>query len=172
MSWGHAASSDLVHWKQLPVAIPEANGVMIFSGSTVEDKDNTSGLCAGPNPNPGQKSPGCLVAIYTGAAEDKQNQNLAVSVDGGTIWTKYSGNPVLDLGLKDFRDPKVFWHAATQSWVMVVSLADQHKVRFYHSKNLRQWELGSEFGPAGAVGGVWESGTRWERSSPAAGCSA
>jgi sucrose-6-phosphate hydrolase SacC (GH32 family) len=45
MSWGHAVSPDLVHWKQLPVAIPEENGVMIFSGSTVEDKDNTSGLC-------------------------------------------------------------------------------------------------------------------------------
>ena len=156
MSWGHSTSSDLVHWKQVSVAIPEANGVMIFSGSTVEDKDNTSGLCAGPDQSPGQKSPGCLVAIYTGASNDKQNQNLAVSVDGGTTWTKYSGNPVLDPGLKNFRDPKVFWHAATQSWVMVVAIPDQHKVRFYHSKNLRQWELGGEFGPAGAVGGVWE----------------
>ena len=152
MSWGHSTSSDLVHWKQVSVAIPEANGVMIFSGSTVEDRDNTSGLCAGP----GQKSPGCLVAVYTGASADKQNQNLAVSLDGGTTWTKFSGNPVLDLGLKDFRDPKVFWHAPSQSWVMVVSLADQHKVRFYRSKNLRQWELASEFGPAGAVSGVWE----------------
>lgn len=152
ISWGHSTSSDLVHWKQVSVAIPESDGVMIFSGSTVEDKDNTSGLCAGP----GQKSPGCLVAIYTGASKDKQNQNLAVSVDGGTTWTKYSGNPVLDLGLKDFRDPKVFWFAATQSWVMVVAISDHHKVRFYHSKNLRQWDLGGEFGPAAATGGVWE----------------
>src|SRR5580698_4892187 len=31
MSWGHAVSTDMVHWKQLPVAIPEENGVMIFS---------------------------------------------------------------------------------------------------------------------------------------------
>jgi sucrose-6-phosphate hydrolase SacC (GH32 family) len=152
MSWGHSTSSDLVHWRQVSVAIPEANGVMIFSGSTVEDRDNTSGLCAAQE----QKSPGCLVAIYTGASVDKQDQNLAVSVDGGTTWTKYSGNPVLDLGLKDFRDPNVFWYAPTQNWVMVVAIPNQHKVRFYHSKNLRQWELGGEFGPAGAVGGVWE----------------
>jgi len=152
MSWGHAVSTDLVHWKQLPVAIPEADGVMTFSGSTVEDKDNTSGLCG----DAGKKTPGCVVAIYTGASETKQTQNLAVSRDGGVTFTKFSGNPVIDLGLKDFRDPKVFWHPPTQNWVMVVALSDQHKVRFYHSKNLRQWELGGEFGPAGATGGVWE----------------
>jgi fructan beta-fructosidase len=152
MSWGHAVSPDLAHWKQLPVAIPEEKGVAIFSGSTVEDRDNTSGLCG----EAGQKTPDCLVAIYTGASEAKQNQNLAVSRDGGTTWTKYSGNPVIDLGLKNFRDPKVFWYTPTQSWVMVVSLADQHKVRFYRSKNLRQWEQTSEFGPAGSISGVWE----------------
>ena len=154
MTWGHAVSPDLVHWKQLPVAIPEADGVMIFSGSTVEDRDNTSGLCG----DAGKKTPGCIVAIYTGAVQspEKQAQNLAVSRDGGVTWTKFAGNPVIDLGLKDFRDPKVFWHEPSKSWVMVVSLPDQHKVRFYHSKNLRQWELGGEFGPAGATGGVWE----------------
>jgi len=152
MSWGHAVSSDLAHWRQLPVAIPEENGVAIFSGSTVEDRDNTSGLCA----DTGQKTPGCLVAIYTGASPDKQDQNIAVSRDAGATWTKYASNPVIDLGLKSFRDPKVFWHAPSQSWVMVVSLADQHKIRIYRSKNLRQWELAGEFGPAGATSGEWE----------------
>jgi fructan beta-fructosidase len=152
MSWGHAISSDLAHWKQLPVAIPEENGIAIFSGSTVEDRDNTSGLCG----DPGQKTPGCLVAIYTGDSESKQDQNIAVSRDAGGTWTKYASNPVIDLGIKSFRDPKVFWHASTQSWVMVVSLVSQHKVRIYRSKNLRQWELASEFGPAGAISGAWE----------------
>src|SRR5882757_4227112 len=53
MSWGHAVSRDLLHWKHLPVAIPEMidryrrDTTWIFSGSAVWDKDNTSGFCAG-----------------------------------------------------------------------------------------------------------------------------
>ncbi len=152
MSWGHAVSTDLLHWKQLPLALPEENGIAIFSGSTVEDRDNTSGLCG----NTGDKTPGCIVAIYTGASQEKQTQNLAFSRDGGATWTKFQGNPIIDAGLKDFRDPKVFWYAAGKNWVMVVALPTQHKVRFYRSKDLRQWDLAGEFGPSGAVSGVWE----------------
>ncbi len=151
MSWGHAVSSDLVHWKQQPVAIPEGDGVMIFSGSTVVDEENTSGLCGDA-----KKTPDCVIAIYAGNTEKKQTQNLAVSRDRGQTFTKYQGNPIIDAGLKDFRDPKVFWHAPSKSWVMVVALSDQHKIRFYRSKNLKEWQQTGEFGPAGAVGGAWE----------------
>src|SRR4051812_25692469 len=38
MSWGHAVSPDLVTWEELPVAIPEQTGEMIFSGSIVIDE--------------------------------------------------------------------------------------------------------------------------------------
>ena len=152
MSWGHAVSPDLIHWKRLPTAIPEENGVAIFSGSTVEDSRNTSGLCGAL----AAQTPGCLIAVYTGASAGRQTQNLAYSRGGGMSWMKYSANPVLDLGLKDFRDPKVFWHAASESWVMVVALPTEHKARIYRSANLRQWTLASEFGPAGAISGVWE----------------
>lgn len=152
MSWGHAVSPDLIHWKQLPVALHEENGIAIFSGSTVNDAGNTSGLCG----DPGQKTPNCLIAIYTGASTGKQTQNIAVSRDEGATWTKFSGNPVIDAGLRDFRDPKVFWHAPSKRWIMVVALPTQHKVRFYRSKNLREWEQTGEFGPAGSVSGVWE----------------
>lgn len=160
MSWGHATSPDLIHWNHLPVAIPEGNGVSIFSGSTVEDRDNTSGLCGDGGP----KTSGCLVAIYTGASQDKQTQNLAYSRDGGATWTTFQGNPVLDPGLKDFRDPKVFWYAASKSWIMVVALPDQHKLRIYQSSNLRQWRQAGEFGPAAAVSGVWECPDLFELS--------
>jgi sucrose-6-phosphate hydrolase SacC (GH32 family) len=147
MSWGHAVSPDLVRWRHLPVALHEERGVMIFSGSAVVDREDTSGLCGGS---------ACLVAIYTGHTETRQAQHLAVSHDRGRTFSKYAGNPVLDLGRKDFRDPKVFWHAPTRRWIMVVVLPDEHKVRFFASPDLKRWTALSDFGPAGAQGGVWE----------------
>ncbi len=148
MTWGHAVSWDLIHWQHLPIAIPEENGIMIFSGTCVYDKNNTSGL--------GKKGKEPMIAIYTGHTETNQSQYLAYSLDAGRTWTKYANNPILDLHKKDFRDPKVFWHEATKKWVMVVMLPEEHKVQFYNSKNLLQWNLQSEFGPAGDTSGIWE----------------
>src|SRR5689334_11751151 len=45
MSWGHAVSRDLLHWRELPVAIPELGNEMVFTGSVVVDNRNTSGFC-------------------------------------------------------------------------------------------------------------------------------
>ncbi|WP_327714766.1 GH32 C-terminal domain-containing protein [Streptomyces sp. NBC_00490] len=150
MSWGHAVSEDLVHWKDLPLALSHDDNEMVFSGSAVIDRDNTTGFGAKKNP--------AMVAIYTShnKATGTQAQSLAYSTDRGRTWTKYQGNPVIDIGSKDFRDPKVQWYAPTKSWLMTVSMSAEHKVRFYSSKNLKDWTLQSEFGPAGATGGVWE----------------
>ena len=152
MSWGHAVSRDLIHWEHLPVALAEEGGVMIFSGSAVVDRDNTSGLCQSTEP----RDRSCLVALYTGHTDTNQSQHLAYSNDRGRTWTKFPGNPVLNVGMKDFRDPKVFWHASSKQWVMVVALPTQQRVRFYGSPNLTQWTPLGEFGPAGATNGLWE----------------
>jgi len=154
MSWGHAVSTDLTHWTELPVAIPEQNGIMIFTGSAVVDEHNTSGFCQGGKP--------CMVAIYTGhtpAAHKRpalQTQNIAFSNDRGRTWTKYSGNPILNLHLSDFRDPKVFWSEHGHYWLMAVSLPNEHKISFYRSPNLKSWTHLGDFGPTGATGGQWE----------------
>ncbi len=149
MTWAHATSKDLLHWKHQPVAILEENGVMIFSGTCVVDKNNTSGF--------GKKGDVPMVAVYTGHIENvNQSQHIAYSLDDGISWTKYAGNPVLDLGKKDFRDPKIFWHAPKKYWVMSVMLPVEHVVQFYSSVNLKNWKLLSEFGPAGDTSAVWE----------------
>ncbi|MGH7978568.1 MAG: glycoside hydrolase family 32 protein, partial [Limisphaerales bacterium] len=150
MSWGHAVSLDMVHWKHLPLALAEADNVMIFSGSAVVDWHNTSGF--GKNGQPP------MVAIYAGNYTNKplQNENIAYSNDRGRTWTKYSGNPVIDIGSKDFRDPKVFWYEPTKRWIMVVALSVEHKISIYDSQNLKQWTHLSDFGPAGSTSGVWE----------------
>ena len=157
MSWGHAVSTDLVHWKHLPVAIPEENGTMIFSGSAVVDERNNAGFANKQGEQP-------LIAIYTGHyiadTTNKENylqsQNIAYSVDDGATWKKYKSNPVLDLQKKDFRDPCVFWYAPGKKWVMAVVLPQQHIVQFYGSPNLINWTHLSDFGPAGDVKDIWE----------------
>ncbi|QDT68791.1 Levanase precursor [Planctomycetes bacterium MalM25] len=141
MSWGHAVSPDLVRWEHLPIAILEEQDEMIFSGSCVIDHNNTSGFGTADNPP--------MVAIYTAHRSGNQAQSLAYSTDNGRTWTKHAGNPVLDLGEADFRDPKVFWHEPTERWVMVVSLAIAKRLQIYGSDDLKQWTLLSEFGPAG-----------------------
>jgi fructan beta-fructosidase len=156
MHWGHATSTDMVHWKQQPIALyPDKLGY-IFSGSAVVDVHNTSGF--------GKNGKVPLVAIFThhdpkgekAGRNDYQNQSLAYSLDDGKTWTKYDHNPVLkNMGIRDFRDPKVSWYEAGKKWIM--TLATQDRISFFSSPNLKDWTRESEFGKElGGHGGVWE----------------
>tara|TARA_R110002153_G_scaffold62258_1_gene167473 strand:- start:2491 stop:4143 length:1653 start_codon:yes stop_codon:yes gene_type:complete len=156
MHWGHAISKDLLEWEHKPIALfPDKHG-LIFSGSAVIDKENTSGF--------GTKEKPAMVAIFTyhdmeGEQSGKKNfqtQGIAYSLDDGDSWTKYEGNPVIgNDGIKDFRDPKVFWNAKEQNWTMLLVAGDH--LQIWNSPDLKEWKKVSEFGKEkGAHGGVWE----------------
>ncbi|MEI7672514.1 MAG: glycoside hydrolase family 32 protein, partial [Deltaproteobacteria bacterium] len=140
MQWGHAVSKNLLNWEHLPPAIqPDCLG-QIWSGSAVVDHNNSSGLFDG---RPG------IVCLFTywNPADGWQSQGLAYSQDGREF-KKFPGNPVIpqlrDIpgqpDDKDFRDPKVFWHEASNRWIMVVAGG---KVRIFSSADLIRWRIES-----------------------------
>lgn len=143
MHWGHAVSADLVHWEYLPAALfPDDEMGNVYSGSAVVDWQNSSGLCE--TDEEGNSS--CLVALFThsGGTDGAQKQSLAYSNDSGRTWTMYAENPVLaNPGIKDFRDPKVFYYSETSRWIMLISKG--HSLAFYSSENLIDWVYESDF---------------------------
>ena len=147
MSWGHAVSRDLAHWEELAPALTGDELGMIFSGSAVIDHADTAGFGAE-----------AMVAIYTSASDgpQRQSQSIAWSNDHGRAWHKYAGNPVLDAGLADFRDPNVFWHEPSGRWIMVVVLSDRNCAELYGSADLKDWQYLSTIAGDDAPGEVWE----------------
>ncbi len=159
MSWGHAVSKDLQKWETLPLALPEVQNndgstTMIFSGCVVVDSFNTSGLFKA-----GFKKG--LVAVFTSHVSKPgqdlaQHQSLAYSSDKGRTWKYYAKNPVLDIGLTNFRDPNVIWWPSEKKWVMTVVKPLEYLVQFYSSKDLKKWTFMSEFGKHGDMTKIWE----------------
>jgi len=141
LHWGHAVSTDLVHWRELEIALfPDELGE-IFSGSAVVDWKNTSGL--------GEDGTPPLVCLYT-AAGKIGTQCLAYSLDGRNL-VKYPHNPVIGMVTVGARDPKILWDAVREKWVMVLYVAGDkatsnpdkakvhHGIQFFSSKNLITW---------------------------------
>jgi sucrose-6-phosphate hydrolase SacC (GH32 family) len=140
--WGHAVSTDLTHWKQLPDVLYRHELGGIYSGSSVVDFENTAGFKTGEN-DP-------IVAFYTTTRtfvdSEADCQNMAYSNDRGRTFTEYEGNPVIGdrteiLGTYNARDPKVIWHEPTQKWVMIVYERIGNSI--FTSDNLKDWEYQS-----------------------------
>lgn len=170
ISWGHAVGTDLVHWEDRGTGLhyKEDTKEFIFSGSAVYDENNTSGLGSVENPP--------MVAIYTSFfTEDTtlpdgteiengtQSQSIAYSTDKGNKWQFYDKNPVIRsppkkyaAEYKNFRDPKVFWYAPQNKWLMVNVLSNVKIALFWSSENLKDWTLTSEFSSKVTSDGQWE----------------
>lgn len=148
LTWGHAISTDLIKWEYLPVALGNENGIQSFTGTSYHDAANSSGLGTADN------SP--YLAFYTGYFPDSgvQDQRLAYSLDQGMTWTKYAGNPIISqeqeiphdiTGGLETRDPKVFFHAPTDEWVMILAHGGQNKMTFWTSPDTKNWAWQSDF---------------------------
>ncbi len=136
MTWGHAVSRDLFHWHELGDAIwPDELGT-IFSGSAAVDWKNTSGL--------GTNAAVPLVALFTYNGPSmrygtRTTQGLAWSNDGGMTWKKYPGNPVMKNIIGGNRDPKIFWHEPTSSWMTPLYMSG-NDYAIFRSPDLKNWE--------------------------------
>ncbi|MGQ9610625.1 MAG: glycoside hydrolase family 32 protein [bacterium] len=137
MTWGHAVSTDMVHWKQLENAIEPDELGTIFSGSGVVDQKNTAGFQTGDEK--------ALICIYTSAGGTSDaskgkpfTQSIAYSNDCGRTWVKYEKNPVIPHIVGSNRDPKVIWHEPTEKWVMALYL-DGNEYMILTSPNLKDW---------------------------------
>jgi len=146
--WGHALSTDLVHWVELtqwPMQGGPA-GMGYWTGSAVVDTNNTGGFGAGTR-----------IAIYTAHFDSPLDEDMRISTssDGNTFYY-YAGNPVVTSAATYFRDPDVFWHKPTGRWIMVVCRPEDKILEFYSSADLKSWQLKSQFGPVNARDGWWE----------------
>jgi len=172
MSWNHAISNDMIHWRHEPVAFtmtpggPDAAGC--FSGTTILGSHNGK-----PR----------VYAIYTGVIKDelhetirneglRESQCLAWSEDSQLrSWNKCQQpvipNPPSGMQITGFRDPSV-WKQG-EDYLMVVGSGIQETggcVLLYRSKNLKDWEYlhplvqGTWSGIAGSnpvgTGEMWE----------------
>lgn len=140
--WGCAESEDLVHFSEInnrsQVNVPK--GLGCWTGCVIADANNTAGFGKGTYIS-------CLT--HNNDKAKIQTQGLGISKDHGRTFDFYEGNPVLDIGYQDFRDPTVIWHEESQQWIMVVSKTLESKAAFYASKDMKNWTWLSDFGPAG-----------------------
>jgi fructan beta-fructosidase len=125
--WLHAVSRDLIHWTELEPAFWEEkldSGVQ--SGTCVVDYANTSGL------SPDKATPP-MVAFWS--RFDNRTQCICYSLDHGRTWKRYEKNPIM---VCPERDPKVFWYAPGNHWVMMLYGDSQYHI--FTSTNLLNWK--------------------------------
>ena len=135
MHWGHATSTDLMHWKIKPIALDPAwsTANRLWSGGGVVDINNTSGLKTGEHD---------VIALFTGTDD---GIHMCYSADGGETFQDSSISvPHTNGGTR--RDPKVFPYEPTGKWIMALYEEWQDvgaSTSFYSSSNLIDWSYES-----------------------------
>ncbi|XP_055827173.1 acid beta-fructofuranosidase [Solanum dulcamara] len=153
ITWGHAVSTDLIHWLYLPFAmVPDQwydiNGVWTGSATILPD--------------------GQIMMLYTGDTDDfVQVQNLAYPTNLSDPllldWVKYKGNPVLvpppGIGVKDFRDPTTAWTGSQNGqWLLTIGskIGKTGIALVYETSNFTSFKLLDGLLHAVPGTGMWE----------------
>ncbi|MDP7286619.1 MAG: GH32 C-terminal domain-containing protein, partial [Phycisphaerae bacterium] len=139
MTWGHAVSKDLIHWKeQAAVLFPDSKGTC-YSGAAFIDRKNLLGAKSGAED--------VLTAFYL---RTKIGLCMATSNDAGMTFTDYKGNPVLAHEGARIDTPRPFWYEPTKRWIAptydhFVNKAGKkmRAVGFYSSADLKTWKYES-----------------------------
>jgi beta-fructofuranosidase len=172
MSWNHAVSKDMLHWKHLPVAMTPTPGTYdsfgVFSGSAIAVGKRVYAVYTGTQHSGADKA-----TIRDGANNVQESQCLAWSDDPMLVtWTKDPANPVIPapppgLDITGFRDPSA-WKQGDWYYLTVGSGIAKVGgcVLLYRSKDLKAWEYLHEL-----TGGEWngvptsnpcDDGQMWE----------
>ena len=142
-AWGHATSTDLLHWEEQPLFLTPLRGACSFwTGGAAVDVPNTSGLN-----RPGQ--PAMIFSANNGSdAPNDFTQCIFVSTDGGMTARR---NP--EMMYKPLpkeasrrgggtRDPMILWWAPEKKWVLVVFNQPPGRAGgfyFFESRDLKNW---------------------------------
>lgn len=145
MSWGHAVSEDLLHWKQEPAVLyPDKDGTM-YSGSAILNDRNLLNV---PRD--------AIIYFYTSASVSEWSkgssfdQRIAISRDHGATLQKTDIICLPELASEN-RDPKVFWHNESGAYIMVLFLSG-NDFAICRSEDLVKWEETDRF----TLAGTWE----------------
>lgn len=154
MHWGHAVSTDLLHWNYMPCALaPDtvADAAGCFSGSAV------------PMPD------GRLLLMYTGVQPagtgHKELQMQCIAAGNGRDFCKDPHNPVISteqlpdgFHAVDFRDPKI-WQEGGTYYSVIACRHENHQgsVLLFESADGCQWKFVSVLDSScGELGKMWE----------------
>jgi levanbiose-producing levanase len=141
-AWRRTTTTDLVRFTDRGVAVPKDTTVngSIWSGSAVVDARNTAGF--------GRNAVVVLATQEHAAGNNAQAQFLWYSTDRGATFRPYSAAPVIpNPGRVDSRDPKTIWDGDRNRWVTV--LAENDRLSFYTSTNLKTWQRAGEWSMPG-----------------------
>uniref|UniRef100_A0A2N9HZ43 Beta-fructofuranosidase n=1 Tax=Fagus sylvatica TaxID=28930 RepID=A0A2N9HZ43_FAGSY len=95
ITWGHAVSTDLIHWLYLPIAMDDGQIIMLYTGDTNDS-----------------------VQVQNLAYPANLSDPLLLD------WVKYSNNPVLvpppGIAIDKFRDPTTGWLGPDGKWRITI----------------------------------------------------